>query len=82
MSMEHWWNDTGGKANYWEKNLSKGTMPEEVRLGHVFLNVFRLPRVCMPQHVVITRKNAELYSFVVLAQQPSSGPGPLHSRGF
>jgi len=23
MSEEHWWNGTGGKAKYWERNLSK-----------------------------------------------------------
>lgn len=55
-TVEHWWNGTGEKRSTGGRTCPSGTMPPDVRLGHVFLKVLRLPRVCMPQHVVITRR--------------------------
>jgi len=47
---------TGEKRCTGRRTCPSGTVPAEVGLGHVFLKVLRLPRVCIPQHVVITLK--------------------------
>jgi hypothetical protein len=61
MSVEHWWNVTREKRSTGRKTCPSGTMPAEVRLGHVFFQSTSASS-CLYASTRYYAENAELYS--------------------